>query len=207
VNKQGELTYALAFSIFGGASALSADDISFIAAIVGALFTLSVFLFKQITRMVNAYTYLTSTVAEIHQEIFIDENTTLKKTVLELRSILSRIEKAHKIMEQRSRSSLHYNDYALFETDKNGHLIWANDKFCSIIELQFHEILGNDWYAIIDEEKREAFIEEFRSCLQMSRRLEIETNLHNGLKARFCAHPYKIEEHNQEGFLLRLILL
>jgi transcriptional regulator with PAS, ATPase and Fis domain len=205
-NEKNEYAYALAFSIFGGASALTADTISFVVAIIGALFTASVFVFKKANKILDSYNNLTNTVEKIHSEIFIDDKTTIKKVVLKFQEILEKIEKTQKIIEQRSKSSLHYNDYALFETDKNGSLTWANEKFWLLSGLKYNELIGNDWYSIIEESKRERFIEEFSSCIKMCRKLDIKTKLYNGSEVRFYGQPYKIANIYHEGFLFKVTI-
>lgn len=204
---KNEYIYALAFSIFGGASVITADNISFILAIIGALFTAATFIFKKVNKIVESYNNLTNTVSEIHSEIFIDDKTTIKKVVLTFQEILDKIETTQKIIEQRSKSSLHYNDYPLFETDKNGSLTWANEKFWELSGLNHNELIGNDWYSIIAESKRETFIEEFQSCIQMCRKLDVETMLYSGVKVKFYGQPYKIANIQHEGFLFKVIIL
>jgi len=192
--------------MFGGASIITPDNISFILAIVGALFTAATFVFKKVNKIVDSYNSLTEKVHKIHEEIFIDDKTTIKKVVLTFQEILDKIETSQKIIEQRSKSSLHYNEYALFETDKNGSLTWANEKFWILSGLKYNEVIGNDWYSIIKESKRECFIEEFNSCIKMCRKLDIETELYDGSKVKFYGQPYKIENIYHEGFLFKVIL-
>ena len=206
-DQKNEYLYALAFSIFGSASVFTADNISFIIALLGALFTVSTFIFKKVNKIVDSYNNLTDTVEKIHAEIFIDDKTTIKKVVLTFQEILDRIEITQKIVEQRSKSLLHYNDYPLFETDKNGSLTWANEKFWELSELNHNELIGNDWYSIIQESKREHFIEEFNSCIKMCRKFDAETTLYNGLKVKFYGQPYKIANIQHEGFLFKVIIL
>ena len=204
VNKN-EYVYALAFSLFGGASLLSPNNVSLIITITGALFTVATFIFKKVNKVVESYNTLTDKVERIHSEIFLDDKTTLKKVVLTFQEILEKIEITQKIIEQRSKTSLHYNEYPLFETNKTGSLTWANEKFCTISGLKYNEIFGNDWYSIIDESKREDFIEEFDSCLKMCRKLDLETVLYNGLRVRIYGQPYKIQDIYHEGFLFKVI--
>lgn len=205
--QKNEYIYALAFSIFGGARALSVDNVTFVLTIIGALFTAATFIFKKVNKIVDSYNNLTDTVEKIHSEIFIDDKTTIKKVVLTFQEILDRIETTQKIIEQRSKSSLHYNEYPLFETDKIGSLTWANEKFWELSHLNHNELIGNDWYSIIEESKRENFIEEFNSCIKMCRKFDAETVLYNGLKVRFYGQPYKIENIHHEGFLFKVIIL
>lgn len=203
---KNEYIYALAFAVFGGASFFDLENINVVLGVIGALFTAAIFIFKKINKIVDSYNKLTDTVGKIHSEIFIDDNASIKDIVMCLNNTLERIETTQKILEQRSRSSLHYNDHAMFETDKHGSLIWSNDKFCVLSGLKHDEILGNDWYSIIDKEKREFFIEEFDSCLKMCRKLDVETTLYNGKNVKFYGQPYKIADIHQEGFLFKVTL-
>lgn len=205
-HNKNEYIYALAFSIFGGASFFTENNLNFVFGIIGALFTASVFIFKKINKMVDSYNRLTKTVEKIHSEIFVDDKSSIKDLVLLFKQTLERIEISQKIIEQRSKSSLHYNDYPLFETDEFGSLIWTNEKFCNLSGLKHDEIIGNNWYSIIDENKREHFIEEFDSCIKMCRKLDVETLLYNGVKVRFYGHPYKINDSNHAGFLFKVII-
>ena len=201
---KNEYIYALALSIFGGVSFLPFENLNIIFGVIGALFTASMFIFKKINKIVDSYNRLTDTVEKIHLEMFTEQGS-LKDIVLIFNDTLSRIETSQKILEQRSRSSLHYHDYPLFETDKNGSLIWSNDRFCDLTGFQHEEILGNNWYSVIDEEERESFIEEFNSCLRMCRQLDTQTTLYNGQIVKFYGQPYKITDLHQEGFLFKVL--
>lgn len=203
--QKNEYIYALAFSVFGGASFLTTDNMSFVVGIIGALFTASTFIFKKINKIVDSYNQLTRTVEKIHSEIFVDNDYSLKDMVLTFQKILERIEIIQKIVEQRSKYLLHYHDHALFETDKNGALVWSSEKFCTLSNLKHDEVLGNNWYSAINEPEREAFIEELNSCLKMCRKFDVETVLYSGIKAKFYGQPYKIDNTHQEGFLFKVV--
>jgi hypothetical protein len=205
MDQKDSFIYALAFSLFGGASVLNAENVGFIAALIGALFTLASFLFTRINKMVNSYQQITNSVVKINKELFPENGVTLKELVFSLKIICERIEKNQKIIEQKSKSTLHFNEYAIFETDKQGLLVWANDNFFSLGGMCINDVFGNNWYAMISENKREHFIDELSSCLKMCRKFEITTETCCGTQVKFYGYPYKIDESQHEGFLFRVV--
>jgi hypothetical protein len=197
--------YALALALFSGASAFTAENVSFVVAVIGAVFTFVAFLFKKINKVLSTYNELQATVQKIEKEVKLNGGSSLKDAVIEAKNILKRIEETQKIIEQRTKSSLHCHDYALFELNKHGKLTWANEKFLMVTGCTTCDVGGLDWLNIVMEKDRQEFIRELNSCLDMCRKFDFDT-LVNEKKAKFIGHPYKIDEDKHAGFLLRLII-
>lgn len=197
--------YGLAIALFSGASLFTAENVSFVAAVVGAIFTFVVFLFKKINIVVKDYSALQESVHKIEKEVKLNGGSSLKDAVVAIKNVLSRIEVTQKVIEQRTKSSLHCHDYALFEVDKHGKLTWANEKFLSMTGCTTCDVGGLDWLNIVLERDRQGFIQELTSCLEMCRKFDFDTTV-NLQKAKFIGHPYKIDEDKHAGFLLRLVL-
>lgn len=187
------------------ASVFTAENVSILIALLTFIIPLIGLLFKKFKAIISAYNKLNETVARIEKEVKTNGGQSLKDSVIYLKDICARIEKTQKVIEQRSRSSLHCYDYALFEINKDGKLSWANEKFLNITDCTTCDIGGYDWMTIIDEKHRTDFINELNSCLTMCRRFNFDTIV-LGKKARFIGHPYKTGENTQEGFLFKLTL-
>lgn len=178
------------------------------ASILGALGSGIVFLwriFKAITRAEQKQEELNSIVATIQKEVTYNGGASIKDMILSLGRTCERIEVRQKVIDQRSKAALHYQDRCLFETDRVGNLIWANEAF-------YHETAkcgdisgGLDWITVVHEDYREEFVKELKSCLEMSRRLEIDTVCSSSnTNVRFSGYPYRIGSDIHEGFLIQL---
>lgn len=196
--------YALATTVFSLASVYTGENVGFIVALIGATFTFTVFVFKKINSIVKSYENLGKTVNRIEKEVKTNGGSSLKDTVISMKTILNRIEISQKVIEQRTKSSLHCYEQALFEVDQEGKLTWANDKFLATTACATCNFSDYDWVSIITEEDREDFIKELNSCLSMSRKLEFHTTI-NDKKTKIVGHPYKIDSHSNAGFLFKLI--
>ena len=141
----------------------------------------------------------------IKSEVTTNRGKSLKDSVNALTITCERIEDTQKILDQRSRASLHYQDEALFEVDLEGHLIWVNKKFRQEVNEPLANMEGYNWITtFIDEPERERFIKEFQSCMKTCRKVDIETTSVNGKPIRFVGYPYKVSEKSHRGFLIHL---
>lgn len=175
-----------------------------IITLLGIVITVIVFLWK-IFKFTNKILIEQESVKKdlqvIKKEVTPNSGSSIKDIVTELRETTSRIEVRQKKLDQRSKAALHYTSAALFEIDSSGRIIWGNDHF---IKITGSSINGFDWFSIVDEDYRKDFIEEVNSCLEMGRKIDIETQCYHGKKVHFIGHPYKIDNHNHEGYLIQL---
>lgn len=172
--------------------------------IILSLFTgfigLGVTLWKKIIKplhyALNDYENAKSSISKIEAELTTHSGSSLK-------DVISRIDARQAIIDQRIKASFNYVDHALFETDRGGRLIWANDKFYELTGDEISSVSGLDWISYIVEEERDRFLREFSSCLKTSRKLEIiSRNIHDR-HVKLVGYPYKVNGV-QDGFLLRI---
>ena len=187
------------------------EHITFIFSILGGIITfLSVVwmkVVKPIFHMVDQQNDLAKSVETIKKEVTTNGGNSIKDAVNELKSTCNRIENRQKIIEQRTKAALHYNNAALFETDEHGRLTWTNSNFYDLTCDSVTSVEGYDWLTYIQEEERDDFFQEFKSCLEMNRKFIKVTSNCNGEKIKFIGFPYKITDHSHGGFIINLSLI
>ena len=99
---------------------------------------------------------------------------------------------------------MHYSDQPLFETDRDGQLVWTNDAFYKLTGKTMSSMLGYDWITLINEDEREQFLSEFSSCIQMGRKLDIDTVSANNNRIKLVGYPFKCSEKEHDGFLINI---
>ena len=175
--------------------------ITMLFSLLGGLGTFAIFIWKKL--IVPAQKFI-----EDHEEVKESINTIKAEVVTNggssIKDAIGRIETRQKVLDQRSKASLHYHDEMLFETDEHGNLIWGNEKFQKLYGDKYKPHSW-DWITFIDEPDRESFLKEFASCLEMSRKLDMETTSFRGESVRFVGYPYKIKENVHKGFLIHLL--
>lgn len=187
------------------------ESITFVFSLLGGVVTfLSVIwvkVIKPIFKIIDNQENIKKSINTIKKELTTNGGNSLKDTIIELRGTCSRIENRQKIIEQRTKAALHYNNVALFETDEHGRLTWTNSNFYDLTCDSVSSVEGYDWLTYIKEEEREDLFDEFKSCLEMNRKfLKIVTNC-NGQKIKLVGFPYKINEHAHGGFIVSVSLI
>jgi len=187
---------------------LSHDTLLFAFTLISGFTGLLFFIWRRLVRPTQKFLEeqegIKVSIETIRQEVVTNGGVSIKDVVNSLKTTCERIEDRQQVLDQRSKASLHYHDHALFETNREGRLIWNNDKFQKAVGEGLQIMEGYDWITLIDEPEREAFLKEFSSCLSMSRRLDIETISTKGESIRFVGYPYKITDHTHLGFLIHL---
>jgi len=187
---------------------LDAETISYASAVAGVATSVGVFAWKKLIKptikFLGEYDDLKEAIETIRSEVVTNGGHSIKDSVNSLRVTCQGIEKSQIVLDQRSKASLHYHDRALFEIDKFGGMSWCNEKFEGLTENNTIPTKGFDWVSIVDEEKREEFVKEVTSCLEMCRKIDIETISIEGLVIHFVGHPYRITDKDHEGFLIHL---
>lgn len=188
---------------------ISQEEAVTIATLVGAASTVIIILWR-IFRVSGVFLReqegIKESIDTIMKEVTLNDGGSLKDGVHSLKGSCDRIELRQKVLDQRSKASLHYTDRPLFETDKRGRAIWSNESFQNITKENGDFSEGYDWIAVIDESYREEFLKEFQSCLDMCRKVDVETMSANGGTVHFTGFPYEVEEGVHEGFLIHLSL-
>jgi len=185
-----------------------AESITFAGALAGIITSGGIFAWKKLIRpaikFLDDQEDLKKSIETIRSEVVTNGGHSIKDAVNCLRVTCQSIEKSQKVLDQRSKASLHYHDRALFEIDKLGGISWYNEKFESLTEDNANPNEGFDWVSIVDEEKREDFVKEVTSCLEMCRKIDIETVSVNSQRIHFLGYPYRITDKDHEGFLINL---
>lgn len=180
----------LLFSIFGG---------------IGTVFSLLwMKIIKPILVLLQNQDSVNKSVEYIKKELMTNGGNSLKDTIIELKGTCNRIETRQKVIEQRTRAALHYNNAALFETDDHGRLVWTNNSFYELTSDLINNVDGYDWLNYIDENDREDFFNEFKSCLEMNRKFVKITKNCDGQDIKLVGFPYKINDDMHGGFLVSI---
>jgi hypothetical protein len=166
---------------------------------------------KPMVKLCKNQDFFVKSVEEIKKELTTNGGGSLKDAIISMRESCERIENRQRVIIQRTKAALHYSSTALFETDKEGRLIWSN---VNLIDLSKRSntwskdanymVEGFDWISLFKEDDREGVLAEFKSCLAMNRRFIKETELINGVKVRLLGYPYKITDTEHGGFLVSI---
>ncbi|NDB57178.1 hypothetical protein EB001_01820 [bacterium] len=184
------------------------EQITLLISLIGGIGTLCGLIWAKIIkptmRLLNSHEKVIKTLDAIKKELTTNGGNSLKDSIIELKGTCNRIETRQKVMEQRTKAALHYNNIALFETDDHGRLTWTNNSFYELTSDSIDSVDGYDWLTYIDEEEREDFFSEFKSCLDMNRKFLKVTNNCDGKKIKLVGFPYKINETSHGGFLVSI---
>ena len=174
------------------------EILAIVLPLLGAISGLFAFVWRKLIKPANSFLRdhekIKASIQTIKEEVVTNGGRSLKDAVIQLKGTCDRIETRQKVINQRSKASLHYQNEALFETDKDGKLIWINDKFYQVTGETLTNMEGYNWVTIIDEPEREGFLKEFLSCIEMCRKLDIETTSNSGNTIRFVGYPYIVND-------------
>ena len=166
---------------------------------------------KPMVKLCQNQDFFVESVAEIKKELTTNGGSSLKDAIIGMKESCERIENRQRVIIQRTKAALHYSSTALFETDKEGRLIWSNVNLIDLTKRSNtwtkdanYMVEGFDWISLFKEEDRELVLSEFKSCLTMNRRFIKETELINGVKVRLLGYPYKITDAEHGGFLVSI---
>ena len=162
---------------------------------------------QPVMTVVHTHKEVVCSIEIIKKEVVTNGGKSLKDTVNSLKVTCENIEINQKVIAQRARASLHYNDEALFELDREGKLVWTNEAFFVLTGQKLTDLQGFDWIVLIKEDERSDFLEEFNSCLDMNRKIEIDTISSDDELIRLIGHPYKISDSEHKGFLINISYL
>lgn len=172
---------------------------------MGTIAALARKFYKQASSFIEEQKDFQEAIKVIQKEVTPNGGSSLKDVVNKLKITCDRMEVRQRVIDQRSKASLHYQKEALFEIDRSGNMTWCNDAFRTLMVEEGGVIsTGKDWIAVVDEESRKDFVEEIESCLKMCRKIDIETRDTQGSVVSFTGYPYKIGRNNHEGFLIYL---
>jgi PAS domain-containing protein len=184
------------------------ENVTILFSILGGIGTFLSLLWVKMIRptmkWINNQEIISKTVGDIKKELTTNGGNSLKDSIVDLRHTCNRIETRQKVIEQRTRAALHYNNTALFETDNSGRLIWTNNSFYELTNDTVDSVDGYDWLTYIDEHDREDFFAEFQSCVDMNRKFVKITKNCDGKNIKLVGFPYKINEHEHGGFLVSI---
>lgn len=186
---------------------LSNEEAVSMVTVAGAIVSAVVFLWR-VFRMTRKYMLvmeeMKSTIEAVRHEVSYNGGNSVKDMISKLLIASERMEKRQKLIDQRSKAALHYQESCLFETDERGNLTWANAKFYNDT-VKYGDISGGlDWITIIHEDERQDFLTEFNSCLALARRIDVDTISVDKRKLRIIGYPYRVDTGQHEGFLIHI---
>lgn len=159
---------------------------------------------KPTIKLLQSQEDLIKSLDTIKKELTTNGGNSLKDAIIELRNTCGRIEIRQKVIEQRTKAALHYNNVALFETDDQGRLVWTNNSFYELTSDSVSNVDGYDWLSYIHEDEREEFFNEFKSCLQMNRKFVRIVRNCEDKTVKLLGFPYKINDNAHGGFLVSI---
>lgn len=162
---------------------------------------------KPILVFIKEHHTVVSSIEVIKKEVTTNGGSSIKDAITSLKNTCDRIELRQKKIEERSKLALHFHNEALFEIDKDGNLVWTNEKFYQITGENQTDLQGLNWISYVQEGDREKFEKELKNCLNSCRKFELETKSTQGTPVRFVGFPYRIGFGQHVGFLFNLSLL
>ena len=186
---------------------VSLDEAAALASLAGAIIAVFIFLRKVIKTskiFLKDQEEVRKSIETIKGEVTLNDGSSMKDAIHCLRDTCQRIEVTQKVLDQRSKAALHYTERPLFETDSVGGVTWSNESFQKLTKDNGDLSQGFDWISMVNEEEREEFLTEFNSCVEMCRKIDIETESVDGNKIHFLGYPYRISEKSHQGFLIHL---
>lgn len=187
------------------------EQITFIFSLLGGIITFLSVLWVRVARpvfkLVDNQENITVIVETIKKELTTNGGNSIKDAIIELKGTCARIENRQKVIEQRTKAALHYNDANLFETDEHGRLTWTNSNFYELTKDAISNVEGYDWLTYIKDSERDQFFMEFKSCLAMNRKFSKISTSCKEEKIQFVGFPYKIDDNTHGGFIIQLSLI
>ena len=187
---------------------LNAENLAMISTAGGILSSVTFFLWRKLIKpainLMDDHQEIKKSIDIIKGEVTPNGGGSMKDALNCLRKTCTNIERSQKVLDQRSKASLHYHDKALLEVDRFGRLSWYNEKFEVFSKGCDNPKEGFDWVNIVDEAEREEFVKELTSCLEMNRKIDIVTNSISNERVHFLGYPYRITDQDHEGFLINI---
>ena len=187
---------------------LNAENLAMISTAGGIVSSICFFLWKKLIKpainLMDDHQEIKKSIDIIKSEVTPNGGGSMKDAINCLRDTCTNIERSQKVLDQRSKASLHYHDRALLEVDRFGRISWFNEKFEVLSEGCDSPKEGFDWVNIVDESEREEFVKELTSCLEMNRKIDIVVESISGGKFHFLGYPYRITDQEHEGFLINI---
>jgi len=183
------------------------EQVLTVVSLGGATVAVVVFLWRTfiaLRKFIATQEEIQTCIADIKCEVTYNSGGSIKDMVLKLSRTCNRMEVRQRVIDQRSKAALHFQNKCLFEIDNKGHMVWANESFYQKTVDRGDISEGLDWITVINEDERENFVTELDSCLEMGRLLDIETVSTEGEKLHFIGHPYRVGEGHHEGFLIHI---
>jgi len=182
------------------------ESLTFLLSLLGGIGTFfSLIWVKVVTpiiKLMNNQEFVGKAINDIKKELTTNGGNSLKDAIIDLRTTCHRMETRQKIIEQRTKAALHYSRISLFETDSGGRIVWMNENFCKLTANKLQNAEGYDWLSYIDEEERDDFFHEFKSCLELNRKFSRVCKNCDGKMIEVIGFPYKINDSEHGGYLV-----
>lgn len=186
---------------------ISYDEAIETVTVVGTVVSVLIFLWRvfRMTRShMDSQEDIKKAIEQVKAEVSYNGGNSTKDMIRLLVESSKRIETRQKLIDQRSKAALHYQDQCLFEIDGFGNLTWANSYFYSHTVKYGDVSCGLDWITIVHEDEREDFLIEFNSCLKMARKLDVDTVSVDKRELHIKGYPYRVGAGVHEGFLVHI---
>ena len=109
-----------------------------------------------------------------------------------------------KSLDQRMRANDIHSSLGLFDTDRNGTVIWVNRTLARIVGRQVDELLGWNWVNTVHPEDRDIFVHEYKSALEEKREYHAVVRLvtfdHEIIRVRVDAAVLRFENGDFQGY-------
>jgi PAS domain-containing protein len=121
---------------------------------------------------------LTSNVTKITTELTPNGGKSIKDVINKIKDDTESISNRLSSIELLNKFHLDLDDQiAIFRTDKQGNLIWANKGFLELVDKSMDEVSHYDWYNIVDQHERQHFIQAWNDCISNLQKFQYDFNL------------------------------
>jgi PAS domain S-box-containing protein len=119
-----------------------------------------------------------------------------------LKDAVDRIESKQDFMTAHMRTSLHANSKAIFETDREGGIIYVNKAYMRLTGFSGSEVNDMGWVNIIHHEDRSAVVRKWKNAVESRRDFDEYLRIEKPGGERFDAHAMAYVIRNHDGRML-----
>lgn len=138
-----------------------------ISAAVGAVYK---FIYRPLMLLVKRVSEFIDQVNYITKELKPNGGSSLKDTINRICQIVEKL-------DQRQRSLCQFDPSAIFELDRTGGCLWANNSFLDLTGRHTEDITGMGWLNVVAEEDRGRVSREWQQCVRHNRDFATQFNV------------------------------
>jgi PAS domain S-box-containing protein len=185
-----------------------------LAAVVGAVAAVGACyraLVRPAVRLIRQVLETCETVSEIAAQFKPNGGSSLRDSINRLENDSKKMKEQLVVNEQRVRAILTDDNFALYETDREGQCIWANQTYLSLVGYAPEQMQGNGWIMAIAEEDRNRVVDEWFSAVHQQRESDLEFTIasRDGSRVKVRGHAYPLRNHLSElvGYFGQITIL